>query len=231
MHKIIVAATAFWLIWTMGAWAQDWQATAEAADQRAWSAQATGQAARQQATAEMIRATETAQVQATAQAGRATATAASAQATGQAGVLQTTQAAQATEAIRSDVAWSRQATSEALTYQAQATQAAYLVERERLATERARAWQPVIVYGGWVALIFAVVVAVRSSHVLIDRVFVARRRERSNHSPLAGDIIEADFDAMPSDGAVTRMQILALPEPGRTNLWVDGAGRFWRGER
>jgi hypothetical protein len=200
----------------------DYQATADAASRRAQSAQATAGAARVQAMAQA--ATATAQVQQTATAqSRATAqaaTATSAQATAQVQQMATGQA-------RATATAGAQATATAqsfeATYQAgaveiqasEATAAAFRLERERLAMERAQAWQPVITYAGWAALAFAVVFAVIGANRLIDWGIARRRRGPERYYPPMDAVVDGEFAEGP--GSPTAVAGLL---PARSGLVV-----------
>jgi hypothetical protein len=198
---VMIAAGILGLALCVPALAQDgtdWQATAEAADRRAWLAKATAQAARQQATVEAARATEAAQATATTQAiqAQATATAASIEATHQAAEMQSIQEARATSGARQEQSWSTQATATTQAIQAQATAQGYIIERERLITERTRAWQPVIVYAGVAALVICVILAVWLGNWLIARAFQTHSTPFDYaHGSMdeSGDWIEGDY--------------------------------------
>lgn len=189
----------------------DWQATADVAQWRANSAQATANSARVQATAQAATSTAQAQAQATAASQRATAqasaTLASQAATEQAQVQATAQAIQATETARHEAAWSGDATATAASHRARATTQAYLVERERLATERAQEWGRVSQFAGLAALLVLVVLAVGAVNRLIPWALTQRQRMGP---PV--DVLDADWQAEPPDDR--GVQVYLLPGGG-----------------
>ncbi len=213
-------------------------ATARAADhqadraqqeaaRRAASLRATAQAGYAQAT-DQARATATAQViqaeqTATAQTSQQTATARAAAwtATARAGEVQATVAA-----------WTMDATATAGAYQDQAqvravesTAAALRLEREKASRDAARAWQPVKVYAGWLALVALVLAAIWASDRLISS-WVAGRRARAR-AEFEASVVEAEYTETGRHPA-GQVQVYLLPEPGQTGLWVGPDGRFWR---
>ncbi len=177
----------------------DYQATADAADQAARDARWRAQSA--QATADAAHVTATARAQATAtaqvEAARATATAQSVQATATVRAQEWTATARAWDdqataqaATREAAGWATDATATAGAYQARATSQALQIEREQAERDAAKAWRPVRVYGGWLALIILVAAAIWVSEQLLN--IWERKRRAQVLAEFEASVIDAD---------------------------------------